>query len=385
MPEAKEEFDYLKGGSSASYLFNNLHLCPLKLNGLLYLSWIHNSVKGKSEVNMITFENLALKNSPDYKTYRLFYPEGDLVTTAKWLWLDSQKLITKQIRIKKKLSEQTESQLQNNLIFCLCSSTGLVKLYSANGELLILSKLITPWAPEKENGPPDKANFLRESNVCVTSNGTDTLYFATKKGGLLLVKPFGEYSKKFIKMSHPISQLKFHRKSNTLITGNILGHIQVLEANNLATLHRFNLSNQSMRNMVSSITCMCSGDTYLLVGYMCGRIRLFDMAEKTLMVEICSHTRSVSAVDLDERSGHFVSAAEDTFVNLFKFAKYSSGGLEVTVSMSKQVTNAVLVGVQLVHSTLLASGNENSSTLKGIFFTQYDSFKVGMIPVPESD
>lgn len=383
MPEVKEEFDYLKGGSSASYLFNNLHLCPSKLNGLLYLSWIHNSVKGKSEVNMITFQNLALKNSPDYKTYRLFYPEGDLVTTAKWLWLDSQKDITKQIKKNDKLSEQAESQLQKNLIFCLCSTTGLVKLYSANGELLILSKLITPWAPEKENGSSDKAHCSRESNMCVTSNGTDTLYFATKGGGLLLVKPFGEYSKKFIKMSQPISQLEFHRESITLIIGNLLGHIQVLEPNTLAILHRFTVSNQSMRNIVSvsSITCMCCGDTYLLAGYMCGRIRLFDMVQKTLLVEICSHTRSVSAVDLDERSGHFVSAAEDTFVNLFKFVKCSSGGFEVNVSMSKQIANAVLVGVQLVHSTLLVSGNENRSTLKGILFTQYDSFKVGLIPV----
>jgi len=380
MPASKKEFDHLKGGSSASFLCNNLRLCPEKLNDLLYLSWIHNSVKSKSEVNMITFQNSQLKKPPDYKTYRLFYPEGDLVTVAKWLWLSSQKLIKKQKKIKVPgdFDASKESQLQGNMIFCLCSATGLVKLYSANGELLLMTKVITPTSSEKDKVTAEKDDH-RESNICATSNGTDTIYFATRKGGLITVQPFGQYSKRFTQME-PMSQLEFNTKSRTLISATILGDIQVLDPNNMSILYSFNLSIQSTRNIASSITCMCCGNKYLLVGYMCGRIRLFDIAEKTLMVEIASHTRSVSAIDLCERTGYFVSVSEDTFINVYKYVNYSNGGLEVNVAMSKQVANAVLVGVQLVHSTLLKDGNE-TNTQRGVFFTHYDSVKVGMIPV----
>jgi len=265
------------------------------------------------------------------------------------------------------------------MIFCLCSATGLVKLYSADGELLLMSKFITPTSAEKDEVTAEKDNH-RHSNMCVTSNGIDTIYFITRKGGLLTVKPFGQYSKTFTPME-PMSQLEFDTKSNTLIAASLHGYIQVLDPISMSILHRLSQANQSPQNIVSSITCMCCRNKYLVVGYMCGRVRLFDIADKTLVVEIASHTRSVSAVDLCERTGHFVSAAEDTFINVYKYVNYPSGGLEVRVAMSEQVANAVLVGVQLVHSTLLRDGNETNA-LRGVFYTHYDSFKVGMIPLP---
>ncbi|XP_059973248.1 WD repeat-containing protein 54 isoform X1 [Mesoplodon densirostris] len=68
----------------------------------------------------------------------------------------------------------------------------------------------------------------------------------------------------------------------------------------------------------------------IAAGYGNGQLRLYEASTGTLHVQIDAHARAVCALDLAPEVGKLLSAAEDTFVHIWKLSRSPEGGyLEV--------------------------------------------------------
>ncbi|XP_075413031.1 WD repeat-containing protein 54 [Tenrec ecaudatus] len=65
-------------------------------------------------------------------------------------------------------------------------------------------------------------------------------------------------------------------------------------------------------------------------GYSNGKVHLYEASTGSLHVQISAHARAISALDLAPQVGKLLSAAEDTFVHLWKLSRNTeSGSIEV--------------------------------------------------------
>ncbi|XP_040850053.1 WD repeat-containing protein 54 [Ochotona curzoniae] len=82
-------------------------------------------------------------------------------------------------------------------------------------------------------------------------------------------------------------------------------------------------------------------------GYGDGQVRLYEASQGMLHVQISAHARAVSALDLAPEEGKLLSAAEDTFVHIWKLRRSpESGSIEVEHCHGECVANTQLCGAR---------------------------------------
>uniref|UniRef100_A0A8D2DZ69 WD repeat domain 54 n=1 Tax=Sciurus vulgaris TaxID=55149 RepID=A0A8D2DZ69_SCIVU len=64
----------------------------------------------------------------------------------------------------------------------------------------------------------------------------------------------------------------------------------------------------------------------IAAGYGNGQVRLYEATTGTLHVQINAHARAISALDLAPEAGKLLSAAEDTFVHIWKLSRSPESG-----------------------------------------------------------
>uniref|UniRef100_A0A8C9C5N4 WD repeat domain 54 n=1 Tax=Phocoena sinus TaxID=42100 RepID=A0A8C9C5N4_PHOSS len=64
----------------------------------------------------------------------------------------------------------------------------------------------------------------------------------------------------------------------------------------------------------------------IAAGYGNGQVRLYEASTGTLHVQIDAHARAICALDLAPEVGKLLSAAEDTFVHIWKLSRRPEGG-----------------------------------------------------------
>ncbi|XP_066863454.1 WD repeat-containing protein 54 isoform X2 [Kogia breviceps] len=64
----------------------------------------------------------------------------------------------------------------------------------------------------------------------------------------------------------------------------------------------------------------------IAAGYGNGQVRLYEASTGTLHVQIDAHARAICALDLAPEVGKLLSAAEDTFVHIWKLSRSPEGG-----------------------------------------------------------
>ncbi|XP_002709769.3 WD repeat-containing protein 54 isoform X1 [Oryctolagus cuniculus] len=82
-------------------------------------------------------------------------------------------------------------------------------------------------------------------------------------------------------------------------------------------------------------------------GYGNGQVRLYEAMKGTLHVQISAHARTICALDLAPEVGKLLSAAEDTFVHIWKLSRSpESGSIEVEHCHGECVSNTQLCGAR---------------------------------------
>ncbi|XP_040593612.1 WD repeat-containing protein 54 isoform X2 [Mesocricetus auratus] len=82
-------------------------------------------------------------------------------------------------------------------------------------------------------------------------------------------------------------------------------------------------------------------------GYGNGQVRLYDATTGTLHVQISAHARTICALDLAPEVGKLLSAAEDTFVHIWKLNRNpESGSIEVEHYHGECISDTQLCGAR---------------------------------------
>ncbi|XP_020028595.2 WD repeat-containing protein 54 [Castor canadensis] len=82
-------------------------------------------------------------------------------------------------------------------------------------------------------------------------------------------------------------------------------------------------------------------------GYGNGQVRLYEATTGTLHIQINAHARAICALDLAPEVGKLLSAAEDTFVQIWKLSRNpESGSIEVEHCHSECVSDTQVCGAR---------------------------------------
>lgn len=82
-------------------------------------------------------------------------------------------------------------------------------------------------------------------------------------------------------------------------------------------------------------------------GYGNGQVRLYDAGTGALHIQISAHARTISALDLAPEVGKLLSAAEDTFVHIWKLNRNpESGSIEVEHCHGECISDTQVCGAR---------------------------------------
>ena len=109
---------------------------------------------------------------------------------------------------------------------------------------------------------------------------------------------------------------------------------------------------------IDPVTCadvLSLGQPMFVVGHASGLVKLYLCESGQLVCEIGAHSRQVNAICCHPTRTAFVTAGDDTFVNLWEITGSSNGRLDVNILTSSIVNDYQVVG--------LAFGQENHRSL----------------------
>lgn len=103
-------------------------------------------------------------------------------------------------------------------------------------------------------------------------------------------------------------------------------------------------------------------------GYGDGQVRLYDATTGALHVQISAHARTVCALDLAPEVGKLLSAAEDTFVHIWKLSRNpESGSIEVEHCHGECISDTQVCGARFCDpsgSSFAVTGYELAEILR---------------------
>ncbi|KAM7078810.1 WD repeat-containing protein 54 isoform 1-T2 [Molossus nigricans] len=106
----------------------------------------------------------------------------------------------------------------------------------------------------------------------------------------------------------------------------------------------------------------------IAAGYGNGQVRLYEASTGTLHVQIDAHARAICALDLAPEVGKLLSAAEDTFVHIWKLSRSpESGCIEVEHCHGECVPNTQVCGARFcdpLGSSFAVTGYDLSEILR---------------------
>nr|XP_028600431.1 WD repeat-containing protein 54 isoform X1 [Podarcis muralis] len=308
----KEKSILLKESSLA--LYNNMSVLPLPAKQLTYFASVHGTT-----VNMVSASDDGLS----FSHRQLQAKEGSLgvgasiITQAAWCVLPSRVLLV------------------------LTSRKG-IQMYESDGSIMVY------WhALEGLESPPGKAVFARgiaatgQRFVCVgTSLGSVLIFDVPAKGTNITLS---EVLEKHCDSITDIAAELCEQPEGVpdLVTADDSGALCVWFSGEKFTL----------ANKIPASECTCSSvklwNGIIAAGYGNGHIRLYEAASGILRAEVRAHARWIYALDLAPLSGKLLSAAEDSFVQVWKLSPSpDSEGIEIQHCHSECVTDTMICGAR---------------------------------------
>ncbi|XP_062991915.1 WD repeat-containing protein 54 [Elgaria multicarinata webbii] len=330
----KEKSVLLKDSTLA--LYNNLSVLPLPAKHLTYFASVHGST-----VNMVSASDDGL----GFSHRQLQAKEGSLgigasiITQATWCTLPSRVLLV------------------------LTSRKG-IQMYESDGSVMVY------WhALEGTESSPGQAVFARgiaatgQRFVCVgTSSGSVLVFDIPPKGTNITLSEVLE------KHCSPITDAGAElceqpEGAADLVTADDSGSLCVW-----CSGERFTL----LTTIVPASECTCSSvklwKGLIAAGYGNGLIRLYEAASGTLQAEVGAHARWIYALDVAPLSGKLLSAAEDSFVQVWRLSHNpDTEDVEIEHCHGECVTDALLCGARFCDpegSTFAVTGFELNEILR---------------------
>ncbi|KAF7252372.1 WD repeat-containing protein 54 [Varanus komodoensis] len=321
---------------SALALYNNLSVLPLPAKQLAYFACVHGGT-----VNLVSAADDGLGASHR----QLQAKEGSLgvgasaITQAAWCVLPSRVLLV------------------------LTSRKG-IQMYESDGSVMVY------WhALEGMEALPGQAVFARgiaasgQRFVCVgTSSGSVLVFDVPSKGTNITLS---EVLEKHCSSITDVGAELCERPEGgaDLVTADDSGALCVWCAGD-----KFKLITRITPVSESTCSSVKLWNGVIVAGYGNGQIRLYEAASGTLRAEVNAHARWIYALDLAPHSGKLLSAAEDSFVQVWKLSRNSdTQDIEVEHCHTECVADTLLCGARFCDpegSTFAVTGFELSEIIR---------------------
>ncbi|XP_061439728.1 WD repeat-containing protein 54 isoform X2 [Rhineura floridana] len=309
----KEKSILLKDSSLA--LYNNLSVLPLPAKQLTYFASVHGST-----VNMVSASDDGLS----FSHRQLQAKEGTLgvgasiITQAAWCVLPSRVLLV------------------------LTSRKG-IQMYESDGSIMVFWHALEGM----ESSLAGKAVFARgiaatgQRFVCVGTSLSSVLIFdiPPKGSNITLSEVLEKHCSSITDISAELCQQP--DRGADLVTADDSGALCIWGSGEKFTLV----------NKIPASECTCSSvklwNGIIAAGYGNGQIRLYEAASGTLRAEVSAHARWIYALDLAPLSGKLLSAAEDSFVHVWKLSpSQDAEGIAIEHCQAECVADTMICGAR---------------------------------------
>jgi WD40 repeat protein len=308
-----EKVSYVKCKGSASLQPNNL------TSNKQYVAYIY-----RNEVHVIKNDNTTL-GAERASSKVCIYNEKGVVTQASLV----------------------EFSFGNALV--VVTQTGNVNVYDELGQKLVAGHKLDNKAP--------KDNHLRG----IATDGDSMLFVGCGTGEVLVFKVTdGDINEQGTLSYHesPVSACAF--ADGVLATGDESGAIALWKEGDRV---------KGFSGNGHLCTSLAAGNGYVAAGFSTGHLRLYNVDEQQLHVEITAHTRTVSAVCMHPNRPLVGVCSEDTFVGIWSLPDGQTSGVKNVLQTSP--SPFLITGCQFMGSDFEKLG-----------CTAYDSRYISMVNIP---
>ncbi|KAM4636215.1 WD repeat-containing protein 54 [Discoglossus pictus] len=300
--------------SSASSLYNNLSVLALRERSLTYYTVIHSNTVSMVSVS---FDGVNMSHRQLQSKEGSVTASSSLITQASWCVLPSRVLLV------------------------LTSQKG-IQMYESDGSIMVY------WhALDALETPPAQAVFARGiapasgQYICVgTSSGLVLVFDIPAKGtNITLAEVLAEHRDPITDIASESCEGKDGVPD--LVTADDSGVLCVWKSG-----EDFKLLNKISAYGVT-LSSVKLWDGVIVAAYGNGQIRVYDAESGTLHAEVDAHARWIYALDIAPDTGKLLSAAEDSFVQIWQLSRsVESGSMEVEHRHSECVTDTQICGAR---------------------------------------
>eukprot|EP00455_Lapot_gusevi_P043654 TRINITY_DN533_c0_g1_i10.p1 TRINITY_DN533_c0_g1~~TRINITY_DN533_c0_g1_i10.p1 ORF type:complete len:279 (+),score=51.99 TRINITY_DN533_c0_g1_i10:156-992(+) len=229
---------------------------------------------------------------------------------------------------KDALSQSKWCHLNFGEVLVVITTTGIVQVFDET-----VSRLLHTYRH------PDAHVGLKG----VSSDGDSRIFIGTSHGNVLVLTVTPDA----LVMTQTVCEQKTNisdvaANTQTVAVADMDGHIILLDPSNLQVTHIFPASIPDPCLTVSLV------GQYLLAGYLSGKIRIFDISNPHLKVEIDAHSRPIYALHVHPHKPVFATGGEDTVVNVWSLPDADG---KVALLYSSEVKDTLICGLQFAHNT----------------------------------
>lgn len=228
-----------------------------------------------------------------------------------------------------------------------------VKIYSENGQNLLGH--IDLNIPNNKKKEIEKNGIVHYFAACakVAFNNKELLAVCNTLNEILFIEEGNNGNYVSWVCSHGVlganpCQIIYSQSENLLILANIEGKLTV---NSIKDEKKLNFIKEvdanTKKTPITGLNIM-QGKTrhYLVSGDFLGKIKLWDLKNMDILLEINSHARIITSLDVRNEPCEILTGSEDSFLNFWKIEEDEKGDVKVSLKVSFRIADQIIVGAK---------------------------------------
>lgn len=232
--------------------------------------------------------------------------------------------------------------LNKTEVLVVTNLAGVIYVFSAAGDQQLYKAQLRHEKDGKESPAPLRSNRI----TCIAGKGK-TLVVGTCSGNIHVFSmgPKGFFWKGTVDHKHGITSLAL-TSAGVIIAGDEMGNVVFFDASGDKQIGG---SSKGVTHEGQGVPCttLSYGHGWLAAGYGSGHIRLFDLKEFKLRIEIAAHSRSINAMTFTKSNNkcRLACASEDSFMSVWAVATADSSKLTVSKVLMESPNSGLLTGI----------------------------------------
>lgn len=226
-----------------------------------------------------------------------------------------------------------------------------LKIYSENGQSLLGHvDIVIPIAKKKEAEKQGMVHYFAAVTK-ISFNNREFLGVCNSFNEINFVQENDKGAFVNWSVSHGMlgavpCQMVYSELENLLVLANIEGKININTIKDEKKLNFIKEFDSGTRKtpLTALETMKGKNKVYLVSGDCLGKIKLWDLKDSELLLEINSHSRIITTLDV--RGDEILTGSEDSFLNFWKIEEDEKATIKVSLKVSFRIADQIIVGAK---------------------------------------